>query len=194
MAGEPREADAPQRFGDARRRVAPGHAAQAERQGLAVEGAGDVLKGQDGMLAEYSIMSASATLEDAVVQARHTLQDVFPVVRAGNMVGAVSRAEIMQALESTGNGYVQGIMARTFSTAAPGDGLVATLGRALSSLGEKVLLADATSHGLLPFYFGASELRPGVVRRSQSARHRGGVQPPSQIVWRRYGVHIAMTG
>ena len=42
--------------------------------------------------------------------------------------------------------------------------LVATLGRALSSLGEKVLLTDTTSHGLLPFYFGASELRQGVVR------------------------------
>ncbi len=42
--------------------------------------------------------------------------------------------------------------------------MVATLGRVLSSLGERVLLADTTSHGLLPFYFGASELRPGVVR------------------------------
>jgi cellulose synthase operon protein YhjQ len=42
--------------------------------------------------------------------------------------------------------------------------LVATLGRALSSSGEKVLLTDTTSHGLLPFYFGASELKPGVVR------------------------------
>ncbi len=42
--------------------------------------------------------------------------------------------------------------------------LVATLGRALSSLGEKVLLADTTSHGLLPYYFGATELKPGVVR------------------------------
>jgi cellulose synthase operon protein YhjQ len=42
--------------------------------------------------------------------------------------------------------------------------LVATLGRGLSSLGEKVLLADTTSHGLLPFYFGASELKSGVVR------------------------------
>jgi cellulose synthase operon protein YhjQ len=42
--------------------------------------------------------------------------------------------------------------------------LVATLGRALSALGEKVLLTDTTSHGLLPFYFGASELRQGVVR------------------------------
>lgn len=42
--------------------------------------------------------------------------------------------------------------------------LVATLGRALASSGEKVLLTDTTSHGLLPFYFGASELKPGVVR------------------------------
>jgi cellulose synthase operon protein YhjQ len=42
--------------------------------------------------------------------------------------------------------------------------LVATVGRALSSMGEKVLLTDTTSHGLLPFYFGASELRPGTVR------------------------------
>ena len=42
--------------------------------------------------------------------------------------------------------------------------LIATLGRALSSTGERVLLTDTTSHGLLPFYFGASELRPGVVR------------------------------
>ena len=42
--------------------------------------------------------------------------------------------------------------------------LVATVGRSLSSMGEKVLLTDTTSHGLLPFYFGASELRHGTVR------------------------------
>ncbi len=42
--------------------------------------------------------------------------------------------------------------------------LIATLGRALSSTGERVLLTDTTSHGLLPFYFGASELRAGAVR------------------------------
>jgi cellulose synthase operon protein YhjQ len=42
--------------------------------------------------------------------------------------------------------------------------VVATLGRALSSTGERVLLTDTTSHGLLPFYFGARELRRGAVR------------------------------
>jgi cellulose synthase operon protein YhjQ len=42
--------------------------------------------------------------------------------------------------------------------------LVATLGRALAALGEHVLLADTAACGLLPFYFGSREFRPGVVR------------------------------
>ena len=103
--------------------------AQADRQGLLVESEAGTVLVRDVMLTEYSILSASATLEDALVQARHTLQDVFPVVRAGNMVGAVARQSIVEALEASGNGYVQGIMTRTFQTAAPGESLVATLGR-----------------------------------------------------------------
>lgn len=42
--------------------------------------------------------------------------------------------------------------------------MVATIARTLSSMGERVLLADVTPHGLLPYYFGANELRPDVVR------------------------------
>ena len=42
--------------------------------------------------------------------------------------------------------------------------LVATLGRALAALGERVLLADTAACGLLPFYFGSHDFRPGVVR------------------------------
>ncbi len=42
--------------------------------------------------------------------------------------------------------------------------LVATLGRALSARGEKVLLVDTAAFGLLPFFFGARDQRPGVVR------------------------------
>jgi len=42
--------------------------------------------------------------------------------------------------------------------------LVATLGRTLSALGEKTLLLDTTAYGLLPFYFGARELRPNTMR------------------------------
>jgi Zn-dependent protease/predicted transcriptional regulator len=103
--------------------------AQIERQGLMLQPDSDVVKVGDVMLTEYSILSASATLEDAMEQARHTLQDVFPVVRGGNMVGAVARQNILEALESTGNGYVQGIMTKAFQVAAPGDSLIQTLNK-----------------------------------------------------------------
>jgi cellulose synthase operon protein YhjQ len=42
--------------------------------------------------------------------------------------------------------------------------LVATLGRALSARGERVLLVDTAAFGLLPFFFGATDQRPGQLR------------------------------
>jgi cellulose synthase operon protein YhjQ len=42
--------------------------------------------------------------------------------------------------------------------------IVATLGRALSARGERVLLVDTAAYGLLPFFFGARDQRPGVLR------------------------------
>jgi cellulose synthase operon protein YhjQ len=42
--------------------------------------------------------------------------------------------------------------------------LVATLGRALSARGERVMLVDTAAYGLLPFFFGARDQRPGVLR------------------------------
>ena len=42
--------------------------------------------------------------------------------------------------------------------------LVATLGRALSARGERVLLVDTAAFGLLPFFFGARDQRPGILR------------------------------
>lgn len=42
--------------------------------------------------------------------------------------------------------------------------LAASLARALAAQGERVLLTDTTSHGVLPYYFGATEIRAGVVR------------------------------
>lgn len=42
--------------------------------------------------------------------------------------------------------------------------LVATLGRALSARGERVLLVDTAAYCVLPFYFGARDQRPGVLR------------------------------
>lgn len=58
--------------------------------------------------------------------------------------------------------------------------LVATLGRVLASLGEKILLTDTTSQGLLPFYFGAKELHPGIVRTFSPPS--GGTDTPIDLI------------
>jgi Zn-dependent protease/predicted transcriptional regulator len=105
--------------------------AQVERQGLLPERETDSTRVGDVMLTEYSILPANATLEDAMMAARHSLQDVFPVVRAGNMVGAVGRQSILEALATSGNGYVQGIMTRSFQTAGVDDSLMETLNKAV---------------------------------------------------------------
>lgn len=108
--------------------------AQVERRSLMPERETDATRVGDVMLTEYSILPASATLEDAMLAARHSLQDVFPVVRAGNMVGAVGRQSILEALASSGNGYVQGIMIRSFQTAGVHDSLMDTLNQAVSKV------------------------------------------------------------
>jgi cellulose synthase operon protein YhjQ len=59
--------------------------------------------------------------------------------------------------------------------------MVATLGRALSAAGERVLLADTTSYGLLPFYYGATELRPGTVRTFTPPPTAGNDSPVSMV-------------
>ena len=109
--------------------------AQIERPGLSGQATSGGVQVRDVMLTNYSVLSASATLEDAVMQARHSLQDVFPVVRGRNMVGAVSRQAVLETLEATGNGYVQGVMTRSFHTAAPADPLISTLNRVTGDRG-----------------------------------------------------------
>jgi Zn-dependent protease/CBS domain-containing protein len=102
------------------------------------EGSDPVLM-RDVMLTQFSTLSASDTLEDALQRAMHTLQDVFPVVRGGSLVGAVSRQNIMAALASGGNSYVQGVMSRNFQTALPDDSLVKTLPRLRKGQGEPLI-------------------------------------------------------
>ena len=99
----------------------------------------ETVKMRDVMLTEYSTLSASDTLEDALQRSVHVLQDVFPVVRGVSLVGAVSRQSIVEALASQGNGYVQGVMTRSFQSAHPDDSLVKTLRRVMAGRGAQLL-------------------------------------------------------
>jgi cellulose synthase operon protein YhjQ len=58
--------------------------------------------------------------------------------------------------------------------------LVATLGRALSARGERVLLVDTAPYGLLPFFFGARDQRPGLLRTFSPPGNSG--DAPIQMV------------
>jgi CBS domain-containing protein/Zn-dependent protease len=114
-------------------------AAHMEGPNLLSQGDAESVLMRDVMLTQFSTLSASDTLEDALQRAVHSLQDVFPVVRGGNLVGAVSRQNIMEALATGGNSYVQGIMTRSFQTAQPGDSLVHTLGRITGGQGAQLV-------------------------------------------------------
>jgi Zn-dependent protease len=97
--------------------------AHMEDQGLMFQSVVDTVLMRDIMLTEFSLLSASDTLEDALQKSLHTLQDDFPVVRGGSLVGIVSRQGILEALRAEGNGYIQAIMSRAFAVAQPQDSL-----------------------------------------------------------------------
>jgi Zn-dependent protease/predicted transcriptional regulator len=113
--------------------------AHMEDQSLLLQTDVDAVRMRDVMLTQFSMLSASDTLEDALQRSVHTLQDVFPVVRGANLVGAVSRQSIVEALHADGNGYVQGVMTRSFQTAQPDDSLVKTLRRIMAGKGAQMV-------------------------------------------------------
>ncbi|MFT4112925.1 CBS domain-containing protein [Silvibacterium sp.] len=97
--------------------------AQLEDQGTMFQSVVETVRMKDVMLTEFSTMSPSDTLADALFKAIHTLQDEFPVVRGSSLVGVVSRQGILSALRTDGNGYVQSVMSRSFQVAEPEDSL-----------------------------------------------------------------------
>lgn len=97
--------------------------AQLEDQGVMFQSVVETVRMKDVMLTDFSTLSPSDTLSDALFKAIHSLQDDFPVVRGANLVGVVSKQSIVQALRSDGNGYVQSIMSRAFQVAEPDDSL-----------------------------------------------------------------------
>jgi len=113
--------------------------AHMEDQSMLLQADVDAVRMRDVMLTQFSTLSASDTLEEALQRSVHTLQDVFPVVRGSNLVGAISRQNIVEALHADGNGYVQGVMTRSFQTAQLDDSLVKTLRRIMTGQGAQMV-------------------------------------------------------
>ena len=92
--------------------------AQVEERSAVFQRVLETVHLEDVMLTDFATLSPADTLEDALEKAVHTLQDDFPVVRGGDMVGVISKANILDALRMEGNGYVQSVMNRIFEVSS----------------------------------------------------------------------------
>ncbi|GAC1655763.1 MAG: site-2 protease family protein [Acidobacteriaceae bacterium] len=105
-------------------------AAQLEDRSLAFHSVTESVKIEEVMLTDFSTLSTADTLEDALYKAVHTLQDDFPVIRSGDLVGTITRQRIAETLNSNGNGYVQSAMSKIVEVARKNE----TLGAAFRKL------------------------------------------------------------
>ena len=98
-------------------------AAQLEERSMMFHSVVETVHMEDIMLTDFSTLSPADTLEDALDRAVHSLQDDFPVVREGDLVGVINRQTIVERLRQEGNGYVQGAMSKGFEIASRSESL-----------------------------------------------------------------------
>ncbi len=67
-------------------------AAQMEERAIVFRSVLETVNLEDIMLTDFATLSPADTLEDALEKAVHSLQDDFPVIRGGDMVGVISTA------------------------------------------------------------------------------------------------------
>lgn len=113
-------------------------AAQLEERALEFHAVLENIRMEDVMLTEFSTLSPADTLEHALSKAVHTLQDDFPVVRGNDMVGVISRQNILDALRIEGNAYVQTVMNRAFDVATRQESLASAF-RKITARGLNII-------------------------------------------------------
>ena len=109
-------------------------ATQMEERGAMFQSVVEAVQMEDIMLTQFSVLSPADTLQDALYKAVHSLQDDFPVVSNGDLIGVITRQTIVEQLRREGNGYVQGAMSRAFEIAGRDESLASAF-RKLTSKG-----------------------------------------------------------
>ncbi|MBV9072861.1 MAG: CBS domain-containing protein [Acidobacteria bacterium] len=98
-------------------------AGQLEDRSLLFASVVSSVRMEEIMLTDFAVLSPADTLQDALEKVLHTLQDDFPVVRSGDLVGTITRQKILDAVRSEGNGYVQSVMNRVIEVCQKGESL-----------------------------------------------------------------------
>ncbi len=109
-------------------------ATQMEERSAMFQSVVEAVQMKDIMLTRFSVLSPADTLEDALRKAVHSLQDDFPVVSHGDLIGVITRQTIVERLRQEGNGYVQAAMSRAFEIAEREESLASAF-RKLTSRG-----------------------------------------------------------
>lgn len=94
---------------------------------------------EDVMLTEFQTLAPSDSLFDALDRALHSLQDDFPVLAEGHVVGVLTRGGLLRAFAGQGwNNSVQAVMNSRFESAQRRDTLASAfnklIGRGLSMI------------------------------------------------------------
>lgn len=113
-------------------------AVQIEDRTLIFQSVIEGVRLEEVMLTHFSTLSPADTLEDALAKAVHTLQDDFPVIRGGDMVGVISKNSILKALREQGNGYVQSAMRKAFEIGSRNESLAAAF-RKIAAHGATII-------------------------------------------------------
>lgn len=81
---------------------------------------------EDVMLTDFQALAPADSLTDALQRALHSLQDDFPVVSEGRVVGVITKARLLTAIHRLGwENSVQAVMSQRFESAQPSDTLAA---------------------------------------------------------------------
>jgi CBS domain-containing protein len=85
---------------------------------------------QQVMITQYDTLAPGDPLEKAIERIMAGFQQDFPVVEGDQVVGVLTRADLLRALAQQGrSGVVRDVMQREFKTAAPGEMLERVLTR-----------------------------------------------------------------
>jgi Zn-dependent protease len=81
---------------------------------------------EDVMLTDFHSLAPTDSLMDALERVLHSLQDDFPVVAGGKVIGVLTRKRLLQAFAGLNwNNSVQAVMSRQFETAQRSESLAA---------------------------------------------------------------------
>ena len=101
-------------------------AALAEEKVAVLQSAMERIYLEEVMLTEFHSLAPGDSLFDALERALHSLQNDFPVVSEGRVVGVLTRGGLLRAFSGQGwNQSVQAVMSSRFETAQRGDTLAA---------------------------------------------------------------------